>query len=108
MMIKDDAQALEVGQRVRVLVPGCGDVDDVLTHFEADAIVTVEAVETFPGSQGLSITVSAENGVVNVFDEGDYGGQYPFEVLPCDNFQTDGRGCCRHCSHFHGPDALTA
>jgi hypothetical protein len=22
----------------------------------------------------------------------------------CENFQSDGRGCCRHCDHFHGPD----
>lgn len=20
----------------------------------------------------------------------------------CDHFQSDGRGCCRHCGHFHG------
>lgn len=25
----------------------------------------------------------------------------------CANFQDDGRGCCRNCGHFHGPDART-
>lgn len=25
------------------------------------------------------------------------------EAKTCTNFQSDGRGCCRHCGHFHGP-----
>jgi hypothetical protein len=25
-------------------------------------------------------------------------------VIGCTNFQSGGRGCCRNCGHFHGPD----
>lgn len=28
---------------------------------------------------------------------------YARHVIGCTNFQSDGRGCCRHCGHFHGP-----
>lgn len=27
---------------------------------------------------------------------------YARHVIGCTNFQSDGRGACRHCGHFHG------
>lgn len=28
---------------------------------------------------------------------------YARHVMGCENFQSDGRDCCRNCGHFHGP-----
>jgi hypothetical protein len=78
MMTLDQAKALRVGDRVTVLVCGRGDVDEDEFTFEPGTILTVCALDTFAAPQGLAVTVVSPSGVVNVFDEGDYGGRYPF------------------------------
>jgi len=48
-------------------------------QFLPGEIVTVTHIDTFAPPQNFAITIVAENGVVNVFDESDFGGLYPFE-----------------------------
>jgi sensor domain CHASE-containing protein len=83
MMPREQAATLKPGERVRVLVDGCGDVEgEGELSFAAGEILTVDRVDTYRDEpQGLSVIVYADNGVVNVFDETDYGGLYPFERL---------------------------
>lgn len=81
MMPKELAQKLQPGQKVRALVAGSGEVDGEELKFEASELLTIDRLSHLGGSQGLAITAYSENGVVNVFDEADYGGRYPFEAL---------------------------
>ena len=46
----------------------------------AGSIVTVHSITTLGDPQGFAVTVYADNGVSNVFDEGDYDGLYPFSL----------------------------
>jgi hypothetical protein len=80
MMTLDQAQTLKVDDKVRVLCGGRGEVDgEGDQHFAAGEIVTVVQIDTYSEPQGFAVAISSDNGVVNVFDEGDFGGLYPFE-----------------------------
>lgn len=82
MMSLADAKLLKPRDRVRVLCDGIGDVDgEGELTFAAGEILTVAAVDTFRAPQGFAVTVYAANGVVNVFDEADFDGRYPFEKV---------------------------
>lgn len=82
MMPLDEAKKIKPGDKLLVLVDGCGDVDgeDGVQEFKAGEAVTVDMAEDFGGTQGWSVTICAANGVVNVFDEADFGGWYPFAI----------------------------
>lgn len=83
-----EAQMLKPGDRVISLAGGCGDVeaedeeesvhDFVERTYAPGDWLTVDLVERNPMPQGLTIHVSSENGVSNVFDEADYNGVFPF------------------------------
>lgn len=81
-MSLDEARTLKDGDILRVLVGGCGDVDDEEKHYEPGAFVAVCGLDTFSAPQGWAVTVRVINGpgrhVVNVLDEGDFEGRYPF------------------------------
>jgi hypothetical protein len=83
MMPRKQAAQLKPGDKVRALVAGCGDVDgcDDLQHFGVGEILTVFRIDEYGPPQGLAITVYADNSVVNVFDEADRGGEFPFEPV---------------------------
>ncbi len=85
-MTRDQAANLKVGQKLISLTEGSGDVetdddsdiDFIEREYGVGDWLTVESVEVVPGPQGLAVTVSSRNGVVNTFDEADDGGKYPF------------------------------
>jgi hypothetical protein len=80
MMPLDQAQSLQLDDRVRILCGGMGEVDgEGELTFAAGEIVTVVQIDTYRDPQGFAVAISADNGVVNVFDESDFGGLYPFE-----------------------------
>lgn len=85
MMTLEDAKTLARGDRLRVTVPGKGHVweDDGENEkqFKAGEIVKVIFTEQHNAPQGFAVTIIAGNGVVNVFDEADYDGKYPFERM---------------------------
>jgi hypothetical protein len=77
---------IKAGDHVRVLVDGCGGVgtDDggeEQREFKAGEIVRVDRLDQFRPPQGLAATIVSASGVVNVFDEADFDGIYPFELL---------------------------
>jgi len=84
-MTLEQAKTLKPKDRVRVLCGGGGEAwddalkDDRQMQFLPGEIVTVTHIDTFAPPQNFAITIVAENGVVNVFDESDFGGLYPFE-----------------------------
>jgi hypothetical protein len=80
MMTLDQAKTLKLDDKVRVLCGGRGEVDgEDEMAFEASEIVTVVEIDTYRDPQGFAVAISADNGVVNVFDESDFDGLYPFE-----------------------------
>lgn len=85
MMTKAEAMTLKQNDRVRVLCDGrggvCSDGGEDELEFKAGEIVTVDFIDTFRPPQGFAVTICAANGVVNVFDERDFGGLYPFAKL---------------------------
>jgi hypothetical protein len=81
MMPWVEARRIRPGDKLRVLVDGRGDVGNDELEFKAGEIVTVASAENFRGIQGWAITIVASNGVVNVFDEADFSGRYPFQWI---------------------------
>jgi hypothetical protein len=80
MMTREQAKTLKVDDKMRVLCGGRGEVDgEGELTFEAGEIVTVVQINTYRDPQGFAVAISADNGVVNVFDESDFSGLYPFE-----------------------------
>jgi hypothetical protein len=80
----EEARKIKPGETVTVLVDGCGGVfqnngEELELDFKAGEDVRVAQVDTFAAPQGWAITIVSGNGVVNVFDEGDFGGLYPFK-----------------------------
>lgn len=104
MMNLKQAQGLKVGQLLRVLCDGSGDVDFSSAdprdapppeewegrEYKSGAFVCVGEINTYPAPQGFAVMVTVINGpgrgVDNVFDEGDDGGNYPFEPLTGNEF----------------------
>ena len=84
-MSLEEAANVTVGDHLKILVGGYGEVDcnDGEMRelaFEAGEIVTVGSIDNYDG-QGLAITINSANGVTNVFDALDYDGKYPFKRL---------------------------
>ncbi len=83
-----EVRALKPNDRVISLAEGFGDVesedemegdgDFVERHYRAGDWLTVDRIDILPQPQGFAVTVVSENGVCNVFDEGDHNGRYPF------------------------------
>lgn len=81
MMSKRTASRLQAGDIVEMLVCGTGDVGGMEgVSYGAGALCTVDHVGHYSDSQGLTVTIIAPNGVINVFDELDYNGEYPFKL----------------------------
>jgi hypothetical protein len=86
MMTRAQVESLPVGTKVRALAGGGGGVftddgDEETRRFDPGDVLTIVALDVYGNHQGLAVTVAAENGVVNVFDAGDYDGLYPFAAL---------------------------
>ena len=82
MMTRDQAAELRCGDKVRILVAGCGEVGGKgLIRLAPGEIVTVARLDNNGRAEGLAITVYSQSGVVNVFEETDYEGRYPFERI---------------------------
>ena len=72
-----------------------------LQGFHRFTLVAIDA--EFQTIEGHAHNMTSDNWdeiLKAVADVAAAGGAKPTE--PCDNFQSDGRGCCRHCGHFHG------
>ena len=85
-MTEEEAAKLKIGDRVEMLVGGCGDVfeeDDTeeLRHYLAGDDAEIVSVDRYVNSQKLAVGIETANGVFNVFDAGDYDGKYPFKRI---------------------------
>lgn len=55
--------------------------EEEIRGFDPGDVLTIAALDIYENYQGLAVTVIAENGVVNVIDEGDFDGPFPFAAL---------------------------
>lgn len=82
MMTLEEAKTLKINDRLIILVDTCGsDENDEEQTYLAGAYGRVFDLETYRGKQGFAVHVvigNSDNEIINVFDENDNGGLYPF------------------------------
>lgn len=81
-MALTEARNLRAGDRVTMLVSTMGaDAEGVERIHPEGAGATIDCVDTLPAPQGFAVHVCVGEGdraILNVFDEGDFGGIFPF------------------------------
>lgn len=78
MLTREQAATLQPGEWLLVEIETEGaDGDDIERTYPAGSVGAVVKVETLPAPQGLAVHVAIGE-IINVFDENDDGGRYPF------------------------------
>lgn len=84
MMTQEEAKTLKVGDKVRLLCCTRGEVDgEGECEVPPGEIVTVSGIgDSFAAPPGWAVAIRTDGGIINSFDGFDFGGLYPFALIP--------------------------